>query len=271
MIALPKRKRPVTGFEVYRGPSALGGGDVVGIVTLRSENRKTGDMAQLWILPADRSPLDALQAGENHGACGDCPLQGVFDPAVGRMSGRVCYVNVGQAPRSVWLKYCAGRYPRYVPNVHGELLSGRPIRLGAYGDPAALSVELLEHLASVSSGWTGYSHQLFRIDRARADRLARLLMVSCHNQAQLDEARRRGWRAFVTVATEHAERGRLPAGAVECPAYTRGVSCATCQLCRGTSRKALDVYAIGHGRSAVNLLPIQPRGIREDGGAYVAI
>lgn len=257
-----RNKRPI-GFEVYRGPSAIGGGDVVGILTLTSRNRKTGDMAQLWILPADRSPLDALRDGENHASCGDCPLQGVYDPAAGRMSGRVCYVNVGQAPVGVWKAFRAGRYDTYRRDLHAEILADRSIRLGAYGDPAALPDSIVEHFATVGRGWTGYSHQLFRIDRERADRLARWLMVSCHNQAQLSEARRRGWRAFVTVAPEHAERGKVPAGAVECPAYTRGVSCETCQLCRGTSRPALDVYAIGHGRPAANLLPLQPRRIRE--------
>src|SRR6056297_2847329 len=132
------RKRRPIGFEVYRGPSALGGGDVVGILSLASRNRKTGNMAQLWILPADRSPLDALQAGENHGACGDCPLQGVYDGGAGRMTGRVCYVNVGQAPAGVWRAFRAGRYPRYRRRVDAELLADRSIRLGAYGDPAAL-------------------------------------------------------------------------------------------------------------------------------------
>ena len=36
-------------------------------------------MCQLWVLPADISPLDALQNNHNPGACGHCPLQGVYD------------------------------------------------------------------------------------------------------------------------------------------------------------------------------------------------
>ena len=77
MIAIAKRskrKLPTIGFTVYSGASALGGGDVIGIVTIRSANPKTGDMSQLWIMPLDRSPLEALQSNDNHASCGDCPL-----------------------------------------------------------------------------------------------------------------------------------------------------------------------------------------------------
>ena len=51
---------------------------IVAILTgLRSPsaNRKTGAMAQLWILSADESPVDASQSGADASVCGDCPLR----------------------------------------------------------------------------------------------------------------------------------------------------------------------------------------------------
>ena len=88
------------------------------------------------------------------------PLQGVYDTAAGRMTGRVCYVNVGQAPAGVWRAFRAGRYPRYRRRVDAELLADRSIRLGAYGDPAALPDSVVEHFANVGRGWTGAANLL---------------------------------------------------------------------------------------------------------------
>ena len=68
-----------SGYILYEGPSLLGGGDVVCIAVLHSENEKTDDMVQVYIIPKDESPLDALKNGRNQQACGNCPLQGEYD------------------------------------------------------------------------------------------------------------------------------------------------------------------------------------------------
>jgi hypothetical protein len=39
-----------TGYEVWRGPSAIDGAPIVVIATVRSNNRKTGAMLQSWII-----------------------------------------------------------------------------------------------------------------------------------------------------------------------------------------------------------------------------
>jgi len=94
-------------------------------------------MEQLWILSAELGPLEAIRQDANQGVCGTCPLQGEFDPTVGKMVGRVCYVNLGQAPLSIWNAFQRGTYPPCKQALHEPYLQSRDIRLGAYGDPAA--------------------------------------------------------------------------------------------------------------------------------------
>lgn len=242
------------GFILYQGKSHIGEGNVVCIATLKCRNGKTGNMVQVWIVPdGTLSPLEAVQNNANAAACGTCPLQGVN--INGKTEGRVCYVNLGQAPAAVWKAYQAGKYPVYSRRTHEHFLKGRSIRIGAYGDPAALPVRLVKYLANVGSGWTGYSHQLFWLEERRASALASVLMASCHTPAMHKEARRRGWRSFVAIAEGQA----APDNAVECPNYTRGVTCQKCQLCQGTSKQAKDVYVIAHAKVGLNLPKVQEK------------
>src|SRR5277367_6348937 len=137
------RTAPPGAFVVYRGPSMLGGGaPIVAILTGthgRSHNSKTGGMAQLWILPADVA------------VCGSCPLR----PSGG---GEVtCYVRTFQGPLSTW------KANRDAPVRLDEALVslrryGVGLRLGAYGDPAALPEDVVTALAGAAAGGTAYSH-----------------------------------------------------------------------------------------------------------------
>ena len=49
------------GFVLHEGESPFDGRLIVSIATLHSSNRKTGDMVQVWILPKDINPLDAVK------------------------------------------------------------------------------------------------------------------------------------------------------------------------------------------------------------------
>ena len=252
------------GFVLYEGPSLIGQGDIAVLAVLNSKNEKTGPMVQVYIVPKDMSTLDAVQAGDNAAACGDCPLMGTpYTKTIKRRSGeveqvvrlqnRVCYVNLGRLDATIGGAYRRGRYAPYNRRIHERWLKGRDVRLGSYGDPAAMPDHLVEYLASVGSGHTGYSHQLFSIERGRADKLARLLMVSCHTPAQHNEAVRRGWRPFTVISGNQAP----PVGAVECPFYTHGVQCNKCQLCQGTSKNAKPVYVRAHAMVGTNLPKLQ--------------
>ncbi|MCR9297190.1 MAG: hypothetical protein NXI32_31200, partial [bacterium] len=213
------------GVVLYDGPSQLPGARVpiVCIATMESRNEKTGPMVQVWILRKNAHPLDALQSGRVKSICGRCPL-----------INNGCYVRVEQAPSAIWKAYQRGLYPQYNAKQHRRLFSGRDIRLGAYGDPAALPTRLVAMLTRIGRSWTGYSHQLFWIDKRRANALARYLMASCHNPAQVAEAKRRGYRYFAIVPKD----SDAPADALLCPNSSHGITCAQCRLCRGSSISA---------------------------------
>lgn len=216
------------GYVFYDGPSILDGQPIVGIVTLRSANEKTGDMIQTWILRSDISPLSAIHTGDDVSICGDCPLRGH-----GGLE-RGCYVNVAQAPLSIWRAYRAGKYPPIV----GEL-PNRPVRLGAYGDPAAIPLAAWGEI--LNRPRTGYTHQWRRFPEWKP-----YVMASIHTETERVEAHALGWRTFRLVSdiSDMSDREVL------CPASSEAgkrTQCINCLLCSGAELKAKSVVILPHG------------------------
>ena len=233
---------------VWRGRSAFDGSPIVAIVTglgTKSRNVKTGaNLAQLWILAEDISPLDAIRTGRDHSICGICRHRGD-----GTGKGRSCYVSVKNAPRAVWAAYVRGAYLSMRPaDVATHLASrGMGIRIGAYGDGAALPIDVLRDLTD-GIYHTGYTHAW----RTRAD-LAPLLMASADTAQDQVDASMAGWRTFrVRTATE-----ALAPREIACPASeeaeliagTRRTACDSCGLCNGarTDDRRANVAIIVHG------------------------
>lgn len=231
-----------TGFILYEGPSMLDGAPIVAIATgfgRPSSNRKTGDMVQTYILRRDIAPLDALRTGADASVCGDCKHR--------QGQGGACYVNVGHGPRAVWDAYRRGRYPRTCngkarPTAadHAEeratLGEGRTVRLGTYGDPAAVPAWVWEALTARASGRTGYTHQWANrsLPMAHREALRSLLMASVDTPQEAEEARILGWRYF-RVRGEGEALGRREA---VCPASEEAGkrrTCATCLACDGAT------------------------------------
>jgi hypothetical protein len=209
-------------------------------LTRGSSNSKTGsDFIQTFIL-ADQgeTPLEALKSGGDASVCGDCPHR----PHQGKSGS--CYVNVGQAPLAVYRAYKRGNYPTFDPDQHLDLFRDRLIRLGAYGDPAAVPLDVWQTICDVSKGWTGYTHQWKSCDRA----YARFCMASCETVEDRRLALKLGYRTF---------RVRLPEEPVEdgefiCPASEeagRRLTCEACKACSGTKagRRNASPVIIVHG------------------------
>jgi len=196
-------KKP-SGVILYQGPSLLDGAPIVVIATGldSSSNGKTGDMVQTHILRADLSPLAAIQEGKDSSICGDC-----FHRGDGAGKERTCYVTVYQAQTAVYKAFLRGSYPVYDPVIHDQYLSGRAVRFGSYGDPAAAPIELWHNLKRLASITTGYSHQWRTIAKA----WAKLVMASADTPDDVAEARQLGYRSF-RVGDEKL------AGEVLCPA-----------------------------------------------------
>lgn len=231
------------GYVIYEGPSLLDGAPIVAIITLKSANVKTGDMAQTWIMRADEHPMEALQSGRDASICGDCKHR----PSL----GGACYVNVGQAPSQVWESYRAGKYPRVDTFTAAQYLIGRTVRLGAYGDPAAVPATVWRDLVSMAKGWTGYTHQwLLRSD------LRDLCMASVDDTEEHQEAKSAGWRTFRVRTEDETLLNRE----IACPASDEGglkTTCEKCKLCAGASTKAKDVATIVHGAKARRFIALK--------------
>ena len=161
------------------------------------------------------------------------------------------------APRQVWATYAAGRYLQMRPeDVATHLASrGLSIRLGAYGDPAAMPIDVLERL-SCGIEHTGYTHAWTTCDPD----LRRLLMASADTAAERAHALELGWRVFRV----RANTDPLEAREIACPASDeagRRSACSRCNLCSGLASHtdirahiAIVVHGIGTG-AFLKMLP----------------
>lgn len=222
----PGRKRKES-IVVWRGPSNLNGAPIEAILSFGSRNTKTGDLAQLWILPTSADPAEAQRTGEDAAVCGDCPMRPAH-AEMRRASGvrHGCYVKTSRAPLSTW-RAARRKRPDLASAV--EAVRGLKLRLGAYGDPAALPEDVIRALCGAASGWTGYTHS-----PSAAPYLRGFVMASAETTLDSLRLRRQGWRTF--------RQGATGPGEVTCPATTHDVQCADCMLCDGsrTSRNTAD-------------------------------
>ncbi|MCP4741374.1 MAG: hypothetical protein GY871_03985 [Actinomycetales bacterium] len=233
-----------TGVVVYRGASELDGAPIVAVLTglgRQSSNAKTGGLLQLWILPDSGSkPHETLRNGEDAAVCGDCPHR----PA----TNGSCYVRVYNAPRSVYAAYQRDRYPA----LGTVTLPKRGIRLGAWGDPAALpfgAVESLLKWAQMNAlPVLGYTHQW----RTADVRWKACLMASADALSEAREARALGWRTFRVRRPDEP----LLAREAVCPASVEAnhaTECAACKACDGNAggrRNSIAIMAHGSGAKA---------------------
>jgi hypothetical protein len=229
----------------YRGPSLLTGEPIVGVLTGLTQptlNPKTGRVLQTWILRSDRPPMDAVRANLDEAICGDCALRGDSG------HDRRCYVSPWLAPNNVWRLVAANRYPEATwPELRARV-AGQSLRLGAYGDPAAIPFEVWAALLKGAAGWVGYTHQWHRCD----SRFKTILMASVDSLLELRDARAQGWRTFRVVARNRVPL--VPGLECRCPASDEAghrTTCERCQLCRGTSRPARSIAIAAHGNNGV--------------------
>lgn len=229
------------GFVLYEGPSLLDGSPIVVIATMKTNNVKTGDMVQTWILRSDIEPHLAVKTGDDSSVCGDC----IHRPA----NQGSCYVTVFQAPLGVYRAYHRGSYSHDIEQLK-VILAGRKLRIGAYGDPAAAPYSVWAPLVDCADGHTGYTHQWERSDFD--SRILDLVMASADTQAQAAKLKLQGKRYFrVKRDTDSAIHGE-----VECLSDSIGKSCEECLLCDGSARgKGKSVYINVHGSKAKNFNP----------------
>ena len=235
-----KTKHKSNGFILYEGASRLDPSqNIVAIVTNKSANPKTGNMAQLWILTKDINPLTASKEKKDNAICGGCSLR--------QSLGGACYVTIFQAPNNIWKTYKKGNYDKINTSDYHKHFLNVKMRFGAYGDPAAIPLEILTTLKAYVSNNTSYTHQ-WKEDASQG--LKSLSMASVDNDKEAKEATKKGWRYF-RVSKEDEP---LLDNEIVCPNVTTGISCIDCGLCNGSKiddkRKSIviPVHGIRAGR-----------------------
>lgn len=271
------------GVILWRGASLIDGAPIVAIaVGLRaaSSNRKTGAMVQTYILRSDVDPIRAVKRGADVSICGKCPHRGKPAPskvsaavskiigkvttADGPHSGRTCYVNIGQGPLAVYRAFKRGRYPEAgkLGNTWGAPMdiencgAARAVRLGTYGDPAAVPADIWRALTRHAIGHTGYTHQW-----RTAPGLRSLCMASVDSEDEAREAWRAGWRSFRVGMPGHPAMLREETGPhaarIEslCPASKEAgklLTCDRCLACSGAHNgRRGSIFIPAHGGTAV--------------------
>lgn len=230
-------KKP-SGYIIYRGASLLDDKPIVVVaITGKSSNSKTGDMVQTYILADNgKSPVESAKALDDVSVCGDCKHR--------RGLGGSCYVNLGQGPRAVMDGVIRGIYPDNIINA-AFAVHKRKVRLGTYGDPAAVPAYVWETLLSGADSHTGYTHQW---QKGKADHVKQWCMASVDTPKEMAIAKMEGWRTFrVRVADGSPEYSHE----IKCPAsaeMNKRLTCNTCMACSGgVNTKKASVTIIVHG------------------------
>ena len=272
------------GYVIWQGASLLDGAPIVAIATgvagSGSENSKTGAMIQTWILRADMDPERARHAGADYSICGDCthrgriaeahPTTGKLANELGRFGGRLahglptrnvgrtCYVTVIQAPLTIYRAWKRGVYPNVDsrPGI-SSIGADRNVRIGSYGDPAAVPGWVWRALTSRCASNTGYTHQWRGMGSGPG--LRDVLMASVDGANEAVDAVDAGWRYFrVREAGES-----IGSGEVVCPASEEGghrTKCDRCTLCSGTFRPARNPVIAAHGSAGRKFRALQMVG-----------
>ena len=229
--------------ELWRGASRLNGEPIVVLAAcLRARtgddaNNKTGDMVQVYILPQSEDPTAATKSGKDVSVCGSC----VHRPAA-ESGMRDCYVNTSWAPRNLWLSWRSGA----VPFAPVGVLDGAPVRFGAWGDPAAVPLEVWAPLVEGSITYTGYTQEWPALDVT----VWGWLMASVIGEDEQLAARDQGWRTFRTAYDGDPDPGAME-GERECLATAKGIPCVGCGGCGGLDQPLRSSYALRvHGMRA---------------------
>lgn len=227
---------------IFQGQSRIDGSNIVVIAIGKSNNSKTGNMVQTYIIRSDMDPITANRTGADYAICGNCKHRGIANPSKvsGLADNRSCYVNLGQGVMQVYKAFKAGKYPVLTSVQAQEIGDSRMVRLGTYGDPAAVDFSAFNALLSNAAGHTGYSHQLGLID------IDKRLMVSADTLQDASKAQSKGYRTFRVLPIGETFKAD---NEIVCPATTHNVQCRDCGLCDG-SKKGKNVIITAHGAGA---------------------
>ena len=205
--------------------------NIVSIVTFKSNNVKTGDMAQIWIMRNDIDPVQAIKENKDDVICFDCPHR----------KNRSCYVNAGQAPLQIYRSYKKGIYESLNLDKLSQALKFKSVRFGAYGEPILIPLKIVKHIINSAMSYTGYTHQWHN---PKYKDYAPLFMASIDSDKQLKQTIKNGLRSFRVSNNDLISNNEII-----CPNITKGITCNACTLCdnQGRHKNAKSIVVPVHG------------------------
>jgi len=193
-----------------------------------STNSKTGDMIQTYFISKTRINEPKVFGSK----CNSCPIV------------NECYVSRDKlAVRRALKRLINGLSTSYQWSTLDqvlELIKGRKLRFGTYGDPSAIPLQDVAKIASVLTGWTGYTHYWKEIDQG----YSAYYMASVESLEGELLASTLGYRFFRVLLKKDSILESM--NSIECPNSTRGITCAQCGLCKGASSRAKSIYIHEH-------------------------
>jgi hypothetical protein len=132
------------------------------------------------------------------------------------------------------------------------LRADKPVRMGAYGDPAMVPADVWDSILYKVAAWTGYTHQWRKFKSPKSLKLMSLVMASADSKQDRLDAILQGFRTFrVRTSNESILPGEFP-----CPASEeqgKKLQCDDCMACDGgiskISKKGSPVIVV-HGSLA---------------------
>ena len=163
---------------------------------------------------------------------------------------------MSQAPTIIYKAYQRGLYREATPDDAAQYGRGRALRIGAYGDSAALPIGVVEPIADAADTVTNYTHSGC-YDMTRAKQLAQFTMLSADNLKQAKRYWKTGARTFrVSSDWELVDGVRrvndIAPDESQCPkTISKRVTCETCGVCDGLKRGIKNsIVAPSHGNGA---------------------
>ena len=223
-------RKKFLGMELFNGGTY---NPIVVLLKYDSDNEKTGNMSQIYIIRNDMKPSDALKTGNDDLICGTC-----------KHRNTTCYVNVGTGVNSIYKSWLNGNYEPLDYKIMKYKIKNNFVRFGAYGDPVYIPIELVDFISKNCKGWTGYSHQW---QEPKFDAFKRYFMASADNESEYQKSIDFGWRSYRVSTNENTLNGEIM-----CPHDSESdtpIQCVNCRLCDGLGRhkNARNIAVIVHG------------------------
>lgn len=227
-VKKPRSNKPAKGYILYEGKSVLDNAPIVVIATMSTQNEKTGDMVQTWIIRSDVDPIEASKNKLDSSICGMCPHRTSLHGA--------CYVTLHQAPLQIYKAYKKGNYKK-LDNQDLIHFSSKRVRLGAYGDPASVPFKVWDNILKHCAGHTGYTHQLHH--KNFDHRIATICQISADTEKEALRSWKKGYKTFRVKSENMA----ILEGEIQCLNTSHNISCVDCGLCDGSKMNiVIDIH-----------------------------